>query len=98
MTWMVTLVPCSARGPLRLCGLVGAGALHGKSARRNATGFAAAGGRLGWARNVGGVNLMGHADVLVPLTPTTLRVDGDDVWQTAPAAASVGVSAQVRFP
>jgi hypothetical protein len=66
---------------------------------REETLFAAAGVRGGvewwFAANLG---LQAHADVLAPLTPTTLLIGGRDAWTTSPVALGGGISLAAHFP
>jgi hypothetical protein len=66
---------------------------------REETLFAAAGVRGGvewwFAANLG---LQAHADVLAPLTPTTLLIGGRDAWTTSPVALGGGIALAAHFP
>lgn len=97
MTWLVSVVFCAQWNALRGCGIAGGGAMHGKALGRDASPFGVLGGRVGIGGSVLGVELVGHLDVLAPLTPTTLRIEGEPVWETAPLALSAGLAAEVRF-
>jgi len=99
-----SFVPCFHARVFAACGLVTAGGLRGAGsgvadARTDVTPFAALGLRAGveiplvWR-----VALDVHGDFTAALTPTTLRLDGRDVWTTPRAAGALGAGVLVHFP
>jgi hypothetical protein len=99
-----TLTACYHVDPLFACALLSAGALRGEGSlvevpRDATTLFAAAGGRVG-AELFGAslVSVRFYVDVAATLTPTSLELDGREVWRTAPVGVAVGVAGLVHFP
>ena len=60
--------------------------------------YAAAGLRLAYeSPRLGGFALRVHLDGLVPLTPTTVRSRGREVWSTSAVSVAMGLAAVVHF-
>jgi hypothetical protein len=97
------LIPCTLRGVILLCGVAGAGSLRADSsdvaATRHAdTFFAAAGVRFGVEIPLGGaLAVVVHTDLLATLTPTTLRLNGQDVWTSPPVSGTLGLGMASHF-
>jgi hypothetical protein len=97
------LIPCARSGIARLCAIAAAGALSGEGLGVNtndrATTFYAAGGvRLGaeipvWRR----LAYAARADLMAPITRTTLRDYGEAVWTTPPLSAVMSMGLVVDF-
>ena len=105
-SWLiaVSLLPCFhvrvAHGcAVGMLGSLSATATDIARPNREQTLFAAAGVRGGvewwFAANLG---VQAHADVLAPITRTTLRIDGRDAWTTSPVALGGGIALAGHFP
>jgi hypothetical protein len=97
------LVPCLRGGLVEACVVVAAGALRGEASKgspSNETSFhLATGPRVGAVIPLSTMfALHAHGDVMVALTRTTLRVDGEEVWTTPLVSGLLGVALEVRFP
>jgi hypothetical protein len=100
-----SIVPCFRSTAFGLCALGLIGVLQGRAGdgvvgpSAKTTFYAAAGGRVFWER-AWSRRLAGRlfADVTAPLTPTTLAVDGADVWTTPTLGAALGLELIVDFP
>ena len=100
----VSLLPCFHMGVVHGCAVGTLGSLSATAtdiarSNREQTLFAAAGVRGGvewwFAANLG---VQAHADVLAPITRTTLQIDGRDAWTTSPVALGGGISLAAHFP
>ncbi len=98
-----SLLPCAYAGPVGSCLVLAVGALRGQGrdlpdARTATTPFAAAGGRIGIDISLGRSWWFAAAlDVLVPMTPTALRVGGSEVWRTPATSGALGLFFGRRF-
>ena len=100
----VSLLPCFHVGVVHGCAVGTLGSLSATAtdiarSNREQTLFAAAGVRGGvewwFAANLG---VQAHADVLAPITRTTLQIDGRDAWTTSPVALVGGIALAGHFP
>jgi hypothetical protein len=98
-----SLVPCYHHEALLMCALLSAGVLQGEGAlveetREAMTPFAAAGGRMG-VNLAEGSRFSAHffVDFRATLTPTSLELNGRDVWRTSPVGVAVGFAGLVQF-
>jgi hypothetical protein len=93
-----SLAPCVLWKPFAVCGLMQAGVQRAEGlglSENNAadTPFAAAGGRLAAGMRLSRtVGIQLSADVLAPLTRTTVRVGAAPVWTTPPVSTLLGLS------
>jgi len=98
---MIGAVPCARFGPLSGCATANLGVLHGSSsldAGAHVTVLATLGARVALeVPATGRLFARLHADLMVPLTPTHLIVQGRTVWSVAPVAETTGLAAGVRF-
>ena len=100
---LAALVPCYHVRWLAACAVAAAGILRGSArdlpdAHVDATPYFAAGARLAAELPVSARFALGaHLDVLATLTPTQLQVDQTEVWRTAVASLTLGLSAIERF-
>ena len=104
-SWLAyaALAPCAHLGRAFACavaqlGLLQAASVDVNSPRSGSSPWLGAGGRIGvdvgaWSR----VTLRLHFDVIGNLLPTTLRVNGFDVWTTPPVNGSAGLDLVLRF-
>jgi hypothetical protein len=98
------LCPCAHVGWFTACGLGALGALLGQgvgaqTVRHDESLFAALGGRGGIEAPIGGpLALRVHADLLFPVTPTALQLDGHEVWRTPPVSGALGLGLGAEFP
>ncbi len=91
---LASAVPCLHRGVLRVCGVATAGSLRGSGGRPEpmtaSVLFLGAGLRAGAELPLGsGFAVYGQAEALAPLVHTTLRLEGEEVWSTAPLSGSL---------
>jgi hypothetical protein len=102
-TLAATLAPCLRQGPFGACALATLEALRGSgqdldNAHQLTSLFAAVGGRaLVEFPDTGSAAVRLHADVVSPLTRTTLKVGPDAVWTSPPVTAAVGLAVVVKF-
>lgn len=102
-TLAATLVPCVRRGWLGGCALTSFEALRGSghdlSNLSQATSlFFAIGARaLVEIPLHGSLAIRAHADVASPLTRTSLKVGGTEVWTSPPITVALGLAAVVKF-
>ncbi len=100
---VANLVPCGHFGIASICALASAGALHGEASNvgspdRQVTFYAAAGARGGLEVPLAGaVVARAHADLLLPVTRTTLRGRGEEYWTTPPVSALLALGLFARF-
>jgi hypothetical protein len=98
-----TLAPCLHRRPFGGCLLATVLALRGSGhdlaeARQLTTALVALGARVAVeVPSRGSFAVRAHADVLGPLTRTTLKVGGEPVWTSPPLSATLGVAAVINF-
>lgn len=98
-----TLAPCYHVNALLACPLVSGGVLWGEGqgveeSRRDATPFAAAGGRIGLEIiKVAPVSARLYVDVTATLTPTSLHLNDRPVWSSPPVGVVVGIAGFVHF-
>ncbi len=100
---LATLAPCGHLGALALCALGSLGSLRGAGrdvdvpAERAAL-FPALGARAALElRASDRLSLRPHLDLVAPLRPVTLRVDGRGLWTTPPLSAALGASVALAF-
>jgi hypothetical protein len=93
-----SLAPCFLLNPFGVCGLLQTGVqrAEGLGLPENHTAdtpFAAAGGRFSAGMRLSrSVGIQLNADLLAPLTKTTVRVGATPVWTTPPVSALLGLS------
>jgi hypothetical protein len=98
-----TLVPCVRRGPWGGCALASFEALRGSghdlsNATQATSLFFTVGARaLVEIPLRGSLAMRAHADVTSPLTRTSLKVGGNEVWTSPPITVAVGLAAVVNF-
>lgn len=97
------VVPCLRRGVLEACAVVAVGALRSDVSAGSpptvTTLHAATGPRVSAVLPLGAMlALVLSAEALFILTPTTVRVDGVDVWSPPVVSGGLGAALEVRFP
>jgi hypothetical protein len=99
-----TLAPCLAKAWLAGCALLSVGSLHAEGlgildTREERRLNAALGARLEFTPAlVGPVHLLANIDVATSLTPITLRVHGQKIWETPSIAPAVGLGLKWAIP
>ena len=99
-----SVAPCWHRDPLALCTVADFGALSGTAtnvaiSEHHSTFFSAVGARVSFAWPLASLLSIGvYAEALVPVTPTTLRIDHVDAWSTPAVAGDLGLQVSVPFP
>jgi hypothetical protein len=100
---LLSIVPCAHRGLLLVCALGSLGSLRGMAegpgGHPERTIFGSAGVRAGVEIPLDttlSARLAG--DVGATLTPTTLYLNGEEVWSTPPLSAALGLAVQADFP
>ncbi|MBI5482810.1 MAG: hypothetical protein HY906_28400 [Deltaproteobacteria bacterium] len=94
---LALVVPCYRFSRFAACGLLAGGGLRGSAhnlgeAHQELTAFAAAGARLAAEFAVGRRFWLSiQTDLLAPLTPTSIQVDGASVWRTPAVSGTFGV-------
>ncbi|MDF2693701.1 MAG: hypothetical protein K0S65_2084 [Labilithrix sp.] len=100
---VANLAPCGHLAIAMFCALASAGALHGEGLNvgapdRKVTFYAAAGARAGLELPLTrAVFARVHADVLLPMTRTTLRSRGVEYWTTSPISGVLALGLFARF-
>jgi len=98
------LVPCAFRGVLEGCALVSAGEIRASARgldrpQQVTAPFLAVGARVGLEVPLGSILSVGvHADLLVPVSETVLRVSGQPVWTSPAISGALGATIGARFP
>lgn len=97
------ILPCVHFDPFVGCGKFGVGALLGSGGEVDApdsetTPFATAGARLGIQTPIyKQLRLGAHVDASTPLTPTTLELRGETLWETSALVWSSGLTLGVEW-
>ena len=97
------LVPCLRKGILEACAVVAIGTLRSDVSSGSpptvTTLHVAAGPRASAVLPLGTMlALVLDVEALFPLTQTTVRIDGVDVWSPPVASGGLGAALEVRFP
>jgi hypothetical protein len=98
-----TLAPCVAHGPFAGCALFGVGSLHVEGlgildANSERLLNVVLGARLEYAPTlIGHLRLLTHVDLVRSLTPITLRVHGQAVWETPAVSPALGLGLEWQF-
>jgi hypothetical protein len=101
---LASLVPCGHWRVLVVCALGSVGALRGEGSgvdvpKEDTTLFGALGVRGGVEIPVTGpLSARIYGDLNATLTPTSLELGGETVWESPPVHGAVGLAAQVSFP
>jgi hypothetical protein len=99
-----SLAPCYSKGSLAGCGLLTIGTLQSEglgidNPSQQSSLYVGLGGRFEYTpRLVGALHLLLAADVQKSLTPITLRLRGESVWQTPFLSTTAGAGLELQFP
>lgn len=101
---LASLVPCGHWRVIVVCALGSVGALRGVGSgvdlpKEDTTLFGAVGVRGGVEIPVAGpLSARIYGDFNATLTPTSLMLGGETVWESPPVHGALGIAAQVSFP
>jgi hypothetical protein len=98
-----TLAPCRVQGPLHFCLTASFGALNGEGLgagepRSARTFYSTVGPRVGLELPITPAwRIHARVDATIPLTPTTLRQGGAELWTTPIVGAALGIGVTGHF-